>query len=88
MATGSTIHPLSVADGDFAIPYSPLIQKGMTIQGSVVAPRQIHREMLEFAARNGIKPVIQEFPMTEEGIAEAIDRLEKGEVQFRAVLRP
>lgn len=42
--------------------------------------------MLEFAALHKIKPVIQEFPMTEEGINEAMDKLNRGEVHFRAVM--
>lgn len=42
--------------------------------------------MLEFAALHKIKPVVQEFPMTEEGIKEAMDRLEAGKIHFRAVL--
>lgn len=88
MQPGSTIHPLSVSGGHFSVPYMPLIAQGITVQGSVVAPRQIHREMLEFAALHGIAPVTEEFPMTEEGIKDAMDKLERGEVHFRAVLKP
>lgn len=88
MNPGSTIHPLSVDSGNFSAPYMPLIASGINIQGSVVAPRQIHKDMLTFAALHGIKPVIQLFPMTEEGIKDAMDKLEKGQVHFRAVLKP
>lgn len=88
MNPGSVIHPLSVSRGDFSIPYGPLIAQGITVQGSVVAPRQIHRDMLKFAALHQIKPVIQEFPMSEAGIKDAMDKLEQGEVHFRAVLKP
>lgn len=88
MQPGSTIHPLSVSSGNFSVPYMPLIAQGITVQGSVVAPRQIHRDMLTFAALHGIKPVIQQFPLSEAGIADAMDKLEKGEVHFRAVLKP
>lgn len=88
MAPGATIHPLSVAEGNFEIPYMPMLANGITIQGSVVAARKIHRDMLEFAALHKISPVTQIFPMTEEGIKDAMDKLEKGEVHFRAVLKP
>ena len=42
--------------------------------------------MLNFAALHGIMPVIQEFPLTLEGIEEAIGKLEKGRIRYRAVL--
>lgn len=44
--------------------------------------------VLEFAALHQIKPVVQTYPMTKEGITEAMDKLERGEVHFRAVLVP
>ncbi|RYP53538.1 hypothetical protein DL768_001493 [Monosporascus sp. mg162] len=88
MAPGGYIYPLSVAEGDFKIPYMGLLLNGLTVQGSVVAPRHIHKEMLEFAALHKIEPVTETFPMTEEGIKEALERLEQGKVHFRAVLKP
>jgi D-arabinose 1-dehydrogenase-like Zn-dependent alcohol dehydrogenase len=86
MAPRSVIYPLSVSMSNFEIPYMPLILQGIAIQGSLVAPRSLHRQMLEFAARHGIAPVVEKFPMTEAGIKDAMDRLEAGDVQFRAVL--
>lgn len=88
MAPGATIHPLSVASGNFEIPYFPMLAAGITIQASIVAPRYIHKRMLEFAALHKIKPVVQTFPMTEAGILEAMGKLEKGQIYFRAVLIP
>ncbi|CAM1505933.1 Fc.00g115700.m01.CDS01 [Cosmosporella sp. VM-42] len=86
MAPRSRIYPLSVSSGNLTIPYMPLILQGIRVQGSLVATRSLHREMLEFAAFHGIKPVIETFPMTEEGIAEAMDKLAAGKVHYRAVL--
>lgn len=88
LAPGATIHPLSVSDGDFAVPYMPMLSQGVTVQGSVVAARHLHKDMLEFAALHKIEPVIEKFPMTEEGIAEAMEKLESGKIHFRAVLCP
>lgn len=85
LAPGASVHPLSVAEGNFEIPYMPLLLNGVTVQGSVVASRYIHNRMLAFAALHQIKPVLQKFPMTEEGINEAMDKLEKGDVHFRGV---
>lgn len=42
--------------------------------------------MLEFAARHAIKPVLEVFPMSEEGITEAFDRMNTGKLRYRAVL--
>ncbi|KAI0485310.1 GroES-like protein [Xylariaceae sp. FL0804] len=88
LAPGATIHPLTVADGNFEIPQFPLIAWGFTVQGSVVANRLTHRRMLDFAAQHQIKPVVEKFPMTEQGVRDAIEKLEQGKVHFRAVLVP
>jgi len=88
MAPDSVIFPLSVADGDLKIPYMPLLQSGIRIQGSVVAPRLIHKQMLEFAARNGVKPIMMKFPMNEAGITKAMKTLHDGDMRYRGVLVP
>lgn len=80
------IYPLSVADGDFKIPYMPLIAQGITVQGSVVATRSVHRRMLEFADFHQIKPVTEIFELNEKGITEAMEKLDQGNVTYRAVL--
>lgn len=87
MAFKSKIYPLSVSSGNFEIPYMPLIVNGISIQGSMVASRPVHRKMLEFAAHHGVRPQIESFEMTEDGIMKAIERLESGELHFRAVLK-
>ncbi|RWA14584.1 hypothetical protein EKO27_g497 [Xylaria grammica] len=88
MAPGSTIHPLSVADGNFEFPNNLMIINGIRIQGSCVAARLTHERMLEFAALHQIRPVVQLFDMTEEGILDAMEKLDQGKVHFRAVLKP
>lgn len=81
----ATIIPLSVDEGNFEFPYMPIIGKQLKIQGSLVATRDVHAKMLQFAARHGIKPMIEEVPMTEEGINSAVERLKKGDVRYRFV---
>lgn len=88
MATRSSIYPLSASQGSLEFPYMPLLLKGIAIQGSLVASRSIHREMLRFAAFHQVAPVIETFPMTEAGIVEALDKLEHGQIHFRGVLLP
>lgn len=86
MAPRSVIYPLSVSDKPFEMPYMPLIFKGIRVQGSMVATRNVHRRMLEFAAFHGIKPIVEKYPMTEDGIKGVLERLEEGKVVFRAVM--
>lgn len=86
MAPGGTIYPLTVADIDFAIPQMGLLMYALRVQGSVVAPRAIHKEMLAFAAQHQIKPLIEEFPMDVEGIEKAFKHLEDGNMRYRGVL--
>lgn len=88
LSTRAQIYPLSVSEDQFEIPYMPIIMRGITIRGSLVATRAVHRKMLEFAAFHEITPVIQKFPMTEEGINQAFDKLEQGKVHYRVVLLP
>ncbi|KAF2861341.1 GroES-like protein [Piedraia hortae CBS 480.64] len=88
LAPLATIHPLSVDNKNFEFPYMSLVGNGLRIQGSIVAARCSHRRMLEFAALHGIKPVVETFPMTEEGIKEAVEKLEKGQMRYRGVLVP
>lgn len=68
------------------MPYMPVIQSGLKIQGNLVAAREIHREMLEFAAVHDIKPIIEKFPMNVEGVEKAFKRLEEGRMRCRGVL--
>ncbi|KAF2260068.1 GroES-like protein [Lojkania enalia] len=88
MAPNSVIFPLTVSGNDLVVPYMPLILNGTRIQGSIVAPRHLHREMLQFAAQHSIKPMIQEFPMSEDGIAKAMNTLNEGKMRYRGVLVP
>ncbi len=82
----ATIFPLTVAQGNFQMPYMPLILNGIRVQGTVVAPKAVLNSMLQFAARNQVKPVTMKFPMTKDGIEEAIRMLEEGQIRYRAVL--
>ncbi|RHZ56580.1 NAD(P)-dependent alcohol dehydrogenase [Aspergillus thermomutatus] len=86
MAPGAVISPLTIDNEDLKFPYMPLLVNGIRIQGSVVAPRQSHREMLEFAAQHGIKPIIMTYPMSVEGIQDCLKTLEDGKMRYRGVL--
>jgi D-arabinose 1-dehydrogenase-like Zn-dependent alcohol dehydrogenase len=86
MAPGGTVYPLGVSEGDLTMPYMPIVLTPLRIQGSLVAARGVHKEMLKFAARHGVRPVVQRFPMTVDGIESAFAKLEDGSMRYRGVL--
>lgn len=86
MAAGWTIYPITVDQGDLKISYMPLLGNGLRIQGSIVAPRAVHRRMLKFANFHGIKPMIQKYKLDREGIETAMADLREGKMRYRGVL--
>jgi uncharacterized zinc-type alcohol dehydrogenase-like protein len=62
----------------------PLIAGMRTIGGSPVGSPFRLREMLDVAARHGVKATTELFPMAKAN--EAIDKVRKGKVRYRAVL--
>lgn len=64
----------------------PLLVSGIRIQGGIVAARQSHRDMLDFAAHHGTKPIIMTYPMSVEGIQECLKTLQDGKMRYRGVL--
>ncbi|KAL4879861.1 chaperonin 10-like protein [Aspergillus karnatakaensis] len=82
----ATISPLTVSDKPFTFPYMDLVTRGLRVQGGIVASRQVHRQMLEFAAFHGVKPMVVRYPMSKEGIQDAIKTLEEGKMRYRGVL--
>lgn len=82
----AVMYPLSVDSENLSTPYMPIILQGYRIQGSLVGSRHIHREMLEFAAAQGVRPKTMTFPMTKHGIEEAFQTLKDGKMRYRGVL--
>jgi D-arabinose 1-dehydrogenase-like Zn-dependent alcohol dehydrogenase len=88
MAPGGTIFLMGVSNVDLKLPYTPLILQGIRIQGSLVASRQHHKKMIEFAGRHDIKPIIMKFPLSADGLKSGIEALENGTMRYRGVLVP
>ncbi|OGE47824.1 hypothetical protein PENARI_c036G12321 [Penicillium arizonense] len=86
MAPNGVISPLSVDANDLKIPYMPLLVNGLRVQGGIVSSRQVHRDMLEFAAFHGIKPIKMTFPLTRDGVKQSLQTLEEGKMRYRGVL--
>ncbi|KAE8354606.1 chaperonin 10-like protein [Aspergillus coremiiformis] len=83
---GATISPLTAEPVDLKFPYMALFLNGFKIQGSVIAARKVHRDMLNFAAFHGIKPVNMVYPLTKEGIEDCLKTLKDGKMRYRGVL--
>ncbi|GKZ23596.1 hypothetical protein AbraIFM66951_009869 [Aspergillus brasiliensis] len=84
--TNGTIYHISVTLEPTPIPLVPFGQKGIRIQGCFITSRRNLQELLEFAARLDIKPTIMTFPLTKNGLEEAIEKLRAGNIRYRAVL--
>ncbi|RDH34761.1 chaperonin 10-like protein [Aspergillus welwitschiae] len=84
--TNGTIYHISVTLKPTPIPLVPFGQKGIRIQGCFITSRRNLQELLESAARFDIKPTIMTFPLTRNGLEEAIEKLRAGKIRYRAVL--
>ena len=51
-----------------------------------MASRAKHDEMLQFAAAQGVEPLIEKFEMSESGVAEAIGKMRSNKLRYRGVL--
>ena len=63
-----------------------MLMSSIRVTGSGLAPIASHRAMLAFAAKHGIKPQIEKFPMTQIGVTEAMQKLRDGKMRYRGVL--
>ncbi|KAF3484420.1 NADP-dependent alcohol dehydrogenase [Arthroderma uncinatum] len=87
MAPRGSVHLLTVGlNENLVVPSTTLIDSGLRVFGSLVAPRSVMLRMLDFAARHRVKPIVQKFPLTAEGINTAMRKLDEGTVRYRGVL--
>lgn len=86
LARGAKVFPLTVSQEELGISPLDLIVSSATVIGSGVAPVASIRAMLSFAAKHGVKPQIEKFPMTTEGVTEAMQKLRDGKMRYRGVL--
>ncbi|MEH2321891.1 NAD(P)-dependent alcohol dehydrogenase [Nostoc sp.] len=66
------------------VPLLPLVFGQKVIAGSIVGGRRFMREMLDFAAINQIKPMIETMPLSD--INAAIDKVAANKARYRIVL--
>ena len=82
---GGNIIPLTVEFGTTSIPLASTIFQGINILGAKVCNRIEYDDMFRFCVRHNVRPTIQEYPMTEKGLNEAVQALQQGKAHYRAV---
>ncbi|KAJ5887827.1 hypothetical protein N7495_007868 [Penicillium taxi] len=80
------IYPLTVDMSNAPIPLLYMNQHGIRVQGSLVASRKALRSLVEFAAEKKITPTSMTFPLTKDGIEDAMETLRFGKMRYRGVL--
>lgn len=78
------IYCLGITGADITLSALPLIVQEKGISGLIVGSRYETRQMLEFAAKHDVRPLVEVFRADE--VNEVFERLERGEVRYRAVL--
>ena len=79
-----TLVVVGVPESAMQITPMSLVFSEKTISGGLVASRDETRQMLDFAARTGVRPLVEHFDMAD--INQAITRVRSGQVRYRAVL--
>lgn len=86
LARRATIVLMTIQMESIEIPYMDFVLPGHRLIASTEASRENHVRMLNFAARKNIRPWVEEFEMSENGLQEAFGKLEGGGMRFRGVL--
>lgn len=86
MAPFGHILLLGITFDPLVFPYMTVLGKELNIHGACTSKPSEFDAMLEFASKNGVKPIVEKFPMTEDGAAKAIAKLKDGSIRYRAVL--
>lgn len=75
---------VGVPENEIRVAAFPLIGGEKSISGGRVGSPADQRDMLDFAAARGVRPMVELFPMSE--VNRAVARVRSGEVRYRAVL--
>ncbi|KAH8889550.1 GroES-like protein [Thozetella sp. PMI_491] len=88
LARNGTLVPLTAPNnGPLVLPEMTMFWDTYSVYTSLVASRARHAEMLQFAAKKGVKPVCQVFKFEGSETIEAIFRsLDENTIRYRAVL--
>ncbi|KAL2070979.1 hypothetical protein VTL71DRAFT_14005 [Oculimacula yallundae] len=88
LAPMASIYPLTVTDFEkkLEIPFMSFLLTGRKFIGSTAPPKSVYSQMLAFAALHDIKPIIDPFPLTKQGVEDSLQKLGAGKMRYRGVL--
>jgi len=77
-------HFVGVPAEDLKFPVTAIMFQRLTVSASPIGSTEQCRDMLQFAAKHGVKPIIETFPHSKAN--EAMAKVVDGSIRFRAVL--
>jgi D-arabinose 1-dehydrogenase-like Zn-dependent alcohol dehydrogenase len=89
LAGRATVFPLQIPEdmaAPLSVPHMPFLRSSINVIYSTNGRHDAYDKLLAFAALHDVKPIIEKFPMTREGIEESLKRLEEGKMRYRGVL--
>jgi D-arabinose 1-dehydrogenase-like Zn-dependent alcohol dehydrogenase len=78
---------MTISKDDFVMNNFIMINKEISVRALCASTMTQVNEMLAFAARHQIRPIIEVFDMNEQQIERAMQKLERGEMRYRGVLK-
>ncbi len=85
LAPEGVLHVVGAVMEPIPVPAFSLIGGAKSVSGSPTGSPWALRTMLDFAARHGIAPQVEEFPMSK--INDAIEHVKSGKARYRVVLK-
>jgi D-arabinose 1-dehydrogenase-like Zn-dependent alcohol dehydrogenase len=76
---------LAVPETPISISAGSIVSKAISITGSLIGSIHEVQQTLDFAAKHNIRPLINEFPMTQ--VNEGVQYVRDGKVRYRVVLK-
>jgi alcohol/geraniol dehydrogenase (NADP+) len=84
LAPKGRLHVVGAVLEPIPIPAMTLIGGQRSVSGSPTGSRSAIDTMLDFAARHGVAPQVEHYPMSK--VNEAMERLASGKARYRVVL--
>lgn len=85
----ASVFPLQIPEdmgAPLSVPHMPFLFKSLNVIYSTNGRHDAYDKLLAFAALHNVKPILEKFPMSTEGIEESIKKLENGTMRYRGVL--